>query len=273
MKNTKAFTLVELLVVISIIAILLAVLMPALNKAKEQGRMVVCRNNEKALGLGASLWSNDHDGWVVAMDWFKDVGDNGYESSLGPYIGATDKAKKNTVKVCPTAMHARFFKSDKNFRSDETRYTYAVNAYIVYNGGVGKSPGRPGLPTSGGLNSTAEPMDGRGVYWTEHGRNKVTDIRQPAKTVYFIDHEYYFAIEWLFDPTLTIQEIKSKYGITDPNYKFTTRWHQKKSKNEYGIGNILWFDGHVSVEPSDFAQSAVISGVRKYRWRYYFYEH
>ncbi len=260
MKNAKAFTLVELLVVISIIAILLAVLMPALSKAKEQGRMVICRNNEKALVLGASLWSNEHDGWMLAGDWFKDPGDNGTESSLGPYIGATDKAKKGTVKVCPTAVHARFFKTDTAFHTDDTRYTYAINGYLSFN--LGKSPGRA-CPTgrdSGGINGV------NSVYWSEHGLNKLTDIKTPARIVYFIDHEYYFACDWTFNPTKTIAELTR--NTTDQNYKFTTRWHNKKPKNDYGIGNIGWVDGHVSVEPSDFAQKDGSTEL----WRKYFYK-
>lgn len=61
MNIKKGFTLVELLVVISIIAILLAILMPALNKAREQGRTIVCRNNVKQWGTMLSLFATENN--------------------------------------------------------------------------------------------------------------------------------------------------------------------------------------------------------------------
>ncbi len=65
MRVRKGFTLIELLVVIAIIAILMAILMPALNRVREQGKRIVCQSNLKNLTLGWIMYADENDGKIV----------------------------------------------------------------------------------------------------------------------------------------------------------------------------------------------------------------
>ena len=68
MTKSKAFTLIELLVVIAIIAVLMAVLMPALGRAREQGKRAVCLNNERQLTLAWIMYADENDGKICAAN-------------------------------------------------------------------------------------------------------------------------------------------------------------------------------------------------------------
>lgn len=65
MDKQRGFTLVELLVVIAIIALLMAILMPALNRARELGRRAVCLGNLKQLALAWVMFADENDGDLV----------------------------------------------------------------------------------------------------------------------------------------------------------------------------------------------------------------
>jgi prepilin-type N-terminal cleavage/methylation domain-containing protein/prepilin-type processing-associated H-X9-DG protein len=75
----RGFTLIELLVVIAIIAILMAILFPVLNRAKEQGKRMVCFNNLRQLLLAWLLYADDYDGKIVN-------GDGGHNHNNGKEI-------------------------------------------------------------------------------------------------------------------------------------------------------------------------------------------
>ena len=64
MRQKKAFTLVELLVVIGIIALLIAILLPALSKAKKQAMRVVCMSNLRQLATAVAMYETENRGQI-----------------------------------------------------------------------------------------------------------------------------------------------------------------------------------------------------------------
>ena len=118
----RRFTLIELLVVIGIIAILAALLLPALRNAREKGRSVVCIGHLKQFGELSFMYSDDYNDYVVpsrnmdATFWFGRLG-------LGQYCVGIEKL------YCPSA-DVDYKGNPKRYSKIEEEGPYGVNAQI-----------------------------------------------------------------------------------------------------------------------------------------------
>lgn len=253
----RGFTLVELLVVIGIIAVLISILLPVLNKAREQAKAIVCASNEKQLLASYMMYLTDHKGatpifppvegtWPTSKDPFHhsfayyedDTGNVGgrirydkgafwpYVTSALHYVPTTGNKQGIPPEVlfrvfnCPSDVFGRDVERGGNLNIKiERNFTYSWNAQFYCDP-------KPPLGTNGPITWQGKVKDVRPV-------SRATQIIEGAHKI-ILEEEEHANDGWAF------------VGFPGGNSDDLPSWRHT------GRGNYGFADGHVeSLAPSD----------------------
>ena len=233
-RKSTGFTLIELLVVVAIIALLVAILLPSLQRAREQAKAVVCLSQLKQIGYAIVYYIDDYNGWLPMSRHYNNSAK--WSGILRPYLindGLYDYVARGepVPSGSPNVDEGQIYVCPSNpYRYGSYEPANGIERNYIYNG--------HGLKY---YDSTA-----LFVY------RKASSILQPSERIAITDgwlggFTEYDGLSW----TPWYYQIFGEEYLIPLNPKpgdFDTHWRQIATLHPGKRANLNWLDGHSSAE-------------------------